>query len=67
VADECPHGAVVGACHLCRGDRPQTPPRPSAIFVARFASACSGCDWEIHAGQAVRYVNDRLHHAGCAP
>lgn len=67
---DCPHGAVTpDACHLCRPAPTDLHPThlrtTSALFVARFDSTCAGCDFDIRAGQAARYQNERLHHAGC--
>lgn len=70
---ECMHGAVPGGCHLCRGDTPQTPSKPTiaALFYARYPGTCAGCGFTVDPGARAAYVNhgdrDLLYHARCTP
>ena len=69
--DVCDFSGVAPAgCAHCRQIPDATALLPaggnSATFRARFDSTCAGCDFDVRAGQHVRYADDRLVHAGCA-
>lgn len=67
MASECDHGAVPGACHLCRGDRPEPAAGWSRPFAAKWPGTCSGCGFDVVEGQVVQWRLDTLQvrHVGC--
>lgn len=63
----CPHELDPRACLSCREPAPQRrhPEPVSRSFAARYDGECSGCGFDVRAGQQVRYTGDQLTHATC--
>lgn len=65
MADLCMH--ELHRCTICDPSiAPKPPAEVSRVFAARFdGTECAGCGFSINAGTPVRFVGERLHHAGC--